>query len=128
MTKQELERQLIDAQDTITRLESLLAAAMRPALSEVDYLLVKLIEECSEVQHRLCKWLIFGGEETEVGQLHTNAQRAADEIRDMLYVIDLLMLRKALPDTQRSDEWLQMKRRKFETYTQLSRERGRLQQ
>lgn len=52
-------------------------------------LLTILIEECSEVQKRATKFLRFGRDEIQPGQLETNKTRLSNEIGDLMAVYDL---------------------------------------
>jgi hypothetical protein len=53
-------------------------------LTEAQYLLICLAEECSEVTKRVCKQLRFGSTEVQIGQPHDNAERTAGELDDLL--------------------------------------------
>ena len=53
-------------------------------------LLEILAEECAEVIQRVTKALRFGVDEVQPGQPHTNAQRLAHEIGDVLAVEERL--------------------------------------
>ncbi len=84
-----------------------------------DYLHQKLIEECAEVQQRVCKLLLFGPEERQDRaptnlrqnvQPGTNAERLADEVRDLQIIIHLLGFK--LP----TSEEIVAKRLKLEKY------------
>ena len=46
-------------------------------------MLIILIEECAEVQHRAAKALRFGLGETEPGQVFTNKERLEEELGDL---------------------------------------------
>lgn len=50
-------------------------------------ILIILIEECAEVQHRASKLLRFGRDEKQVGQEYTNAERLSQEIGDLETII-----------------------------------------
>lgn len=52
-------------------------------------LLVILIEECAEVQHRATKLLRFGRDEVQPGQPDSNAARLSDELGDAIAVAEL---------------------------------------
>lgn len=56
----------------------------------VRELLVILGEEAAEVAHRVAKTLRFGTTEVQPGQPYDNAERIADEIGDLLGVMDRL--------------------------------------
>lgn len=48
-----------------------------------------LIEEAAEIQHRACKALRFGLLDTQPGQGLTNKSRLAEEVGDLLGIMDL---------------------------------------
>ena len=53
-------------------------------------LLVILIEECAEVQHRATKLLRFGRNEVQEGQPYSNMARLSQEVGDLVTMLDLL--------------------------------------
>lgn len=59
-------------------------------MDRAEHLYLKLVEECSEVQHRVLKLLQFGLGEKEPGQNLTNIERLGNEINDVLTVIEML--------------------------------------
>ena len=52
-------------------------------------ILIILIEEAAEIQHRACKALRFGLLEVQPGQDLTNEARLSEEIGDLFGVVDL---------------------------------------
>lgn len=54
-----------------------------------EHPLVKLIEECAEVQHRACKVMQFGPDEFNplFGPEHSNVKLLRDEVKDLLATI-----------------------------------------
>ena len=61
-----------------------------PATMPTPYqaeLLVILMEEAAEVQHRAAKLLRFGADEVQPKQKLTNAQRLSEEIGDLYYMV-----------------------------------------
>lgn len=60
------------------------------AMTETQYLLDVLSEECNEVAVRASKAIRFGLEEIQPGQALTNAQRLALELDDLYGAIELL--------------------------------------
>ena len=52
-------------------------------------ILIVLIEEAAEIQHRATKALRFGLDESQPGNLYTNRERLAAEIGDLLAVVGL---------------------------------------
>jgi NTP pyrophosphatase (non-canonical NTP hydrolase) len=95
-------------------------------MNRQEYLLVKLAEECGEVQHRVAKLLQFGPSQCEPGQLHSNVQRLRDEVNDVLAMVDLLEDEAVLPtltaDARR--RWVEAKRRKVSKYFHYSVQLG----
>jgi len=63
-------------------------------------LLVILMEECAEVQHRAAKILRFGLGETEPEQPLKNTERLAQEVGDLICVIDKLVARGVMDGEQ----------------------------
>jgi hypothetical protein len=62
-------------------------------------LLTVLAEECCEVGQRVAKALRFGIAEIQPGQPLSNARRISDELGDLLGVMDRLMERGVLSDS-----------------------------
>lgn len=62
-------------------------------------LLTVLAEECCEVGQRVAKALRFGVAEVQPGQPLSNARRISDELGDLLGVMDRLLERGVLNDT-----------------------------
>lgn len=56
-------------------------------MTEKEYLLVKLAEECVETAQRATKALTFGLDEIQKGQELTNAERIVYEFNDILAVM-----------------------------------------
>jgi hypothetical protein len=90
-----------------------------------DHLYMKLIEECAEVQQRVCKLLQFGPDQRQdqdpvflsthkEAPPGTNYERLAEEVRDLISVIEFIGFR---PPTQ--DEMM-AKRLKIERYYEYS--------
>lgn len=59
-------------------------------MTNKQYLLLKLSEECNEVGQMASKNMHFGTEETQTGGIQTNRERLHDEINDLLAIIELL--------------------------------------
>lgn len=59
-------------------------------MTEQEWLLICLMEECSEVSHRISKALRFGLEEVQPNQSFDNSQRIALELDDLMAVVDML--------------------------------------
>jgi len=59
-------------------------------MNTTEHVLTVLSEECAEVSHRVSKALRFGLDEIEPGQSHTNAERIAQEVCDLVAVILML--------------------------------------
>ncbi|MEQ0217785.1 hypothetical protein ABLV18_27155 [Klebsiella sp. CN_Kp114] len=60
------------------------------AMTETQYLLDILSEECNEIAVRASKAIRFGLDEIQPGQTLTNAQRLALELDDLYGAIELL--------------------------------------
>lgn len=59
-------------------------------MTKQQYLLQKLIEECSEVQKDTCKALIFGLDNGYPGTTETNQQRIEREVQDLYTILQML--------------------------------------
>lgn len=68
-----------------------------------QFLLLKLMEECAEVQQRASKYMQFGQGEIEPGGKHTNEERLRFEINDLLSIIRLLEKGKIIPTPTKRD-------------------------
>lgn len=62
-------------------------------LSETEYLLVTLAEECCEVTQRVSKAIRFGISEIQPGQTEDNRRRIKRELGDLMGVAKMLGLR-----------------------------------
>jgi hypothetical protein len=91
-------------------------------LTEEQYLLICLMEECDEVSQRVSKALRFGLDEVQPGQSLMNSERIGVELTDLVTVVDALskrgVLRKPLP--------CGFKRAKIRHYMDYARGRGTL--
>lgn len=56
----------------------------------MQFLLLKLMEECAEVQQRASKMIQFGADETEPGQPFTNTERLREELNDLIATIHII--------------------------------------
>lgn len=92
-------------------------------LSEKQYLLICLAEECAEVQHRIAKALRFGLTEVEPGQPLNNTERLIAEVADLQAVLEMIDETTDLPiwdkTTMRKIHEKQIKVRKFMDYSIL---------
>jgi hypothetical protein len=101
--------------------------------TKVDYLLIKLAEEASEVAQRALKAVEFGLEEVQPDQELSNTERIGGEVIDMITI--LLMLSEEGVEIQEAaarDEavlntMIEAKKAKVEKYMQLSRDLGKLE-
>lgn len=66
-------------------------------MTETEYLLVCLAEECAETQHAVAKALRFGLANAPEGAILDNAAQLALELVDVLAVRELLIRSAALP-------------------------------
>ena len=81
--------------------------------------LVILIEEAAEVQHRATKLLRFGRDEVQPGQDLTNGQRLAKELGDMAVLVEMAA-EAGLIDLQEVKARAQRKRQKLAKYMQTA--------
>lgn len=66
-------------------------------LDQKQFLLLKLVEECTEVGQRACKQMQFGRDEVQKDQELTNSQRLRNEINDLLAVVFMLESIQEIP-------------------------------
>ena len=59
-------------------------------MNEIEYLLVKVAEECNEVSQRCTKALCFGMDEKQPGQPFDNKERILQEFNDLVAVMEML--------------------------------------
>lgn len=97
-------------------------------MSFEDYLLSHLAQECCEVAIRCTKAQMFGLDEVQPEQLLTNRQRIAEEVQDVLAMIDELQESEILPKFSRRDSQARIsaKLRKAGKFRNYSRSLGRL--
>lgn len=92
-------------------------------LTEEQYLLVCLMEECDEVSQRAAKALRFGLDETQPGQPLDNAARITEELTDLWTIVDELEGRGSISRPIVSET----KRAKIARFMDYSRDQGTLQ-
>lgn len=92
-------------------------------MTNEQYLLTLLAEECAEVSQRATKAIRFGLEDPKGTQegFSTNKQRLLWEINDLIAVIELLFGNDYVDESLK-----RIKKEKIEKYTQLSKEIGQL--
>lgn len=88
-------------------------------MTNEQFLLLKLMEECAEVAQRASKQFQFGSEEKEPNQDKTNAVRLQDEIYDLLCIVEMLGFEATVYDSQ-----VFRKEVKLEKYKKYSKEIG----
>jgi hypothetical protein len=66
-------------------------------MDKEQFLLLKVMEECAEIQYVCSKAMQFGLDEIKQGQKQTNKERLEDEIEDLLNTIQLLSLELSEP-------------------------------
>lgn len=91
-----------------------------------EHLLTCLAEECTEVGQRVAKALRFGLTEIQSGQPLTNAERIAEELRDLIAVATILEAEGALDDIRPTLDQIMAKRAKIERFMEISRREGAL--
>ena len=98
-------------------------------LTEEQYLLICLQEECNEVAHRISKALRFGLDEVQEGQDLSNRERIQEELYDFSAVVEQLtnMGTFNIISEEELDEKTMAKIAKLEKYMRLSRELGLLE-
>ncbi len=86
-------------------------------------LLLKLMEECSEVSQRCSKAIRFGLEEIQPEQLLNNRVRLYQEISDLITVLKMLSDENILDDYV-SEAQLKFGKERVEKYFNYSKELG----
>ncbi len=94
-------------------------------MTRTEHLLVILAEECNEAGQRIHKALRFGLNETQPGQEFTNAERIAQELADLMGVLEMLWKETSIPGL--SETGIAAKRQKVEHFLRYSAELGTLQ-
>lgn len=92
-----------------------------------EHLLTCLAEECAEVAQRVSKALRFGLTEVQPGQPLNNAERIAEEIKDLLSVAAILERHGILADFLPMAGEIAAKEEKIERFMSISREQGVLE-
>lgn len=93
-------------------------------MTENEYLLTVLSEECAEVTHRVSKMLRFGPTQIEPGQELNNKERLTQELTDLIAVGDILYDRHLVGAVFNSEK--QEKYKKVKKFMDLSRKLGTL--
>lgn len=94
-------------------------ALTKSGMTEEQYLLTVLAEECAEVAHRCAKAIRFGAKEVQPGQSLDNRERIEAELGDLMGVVGMLKL-----EPRRAN--VTSKAARVIAYATLSRERGML--
>jgi len=95
-------------------------------MTESEYLLTKLIEECAEVIQRATKALTFGLTEVQPGHTQDNSIRLTYEFGDLQAVWELLSEKGVVREP--TIHMLALKRAKMAQFMQYSRQLGTLDQ
>ena len=92
-------------------------------MTDEQYLLTLLAEECAEVSQRATKAIRFGLEDPKGAQpgFPSNKERLLEEINDLLVVVEMLFGKNYVDENQQNN-----KKEKIQKYTQLSKELGQL--
>lgn len=95
-------------------------------MTENQFYLLKLIEECAEVAQRAAKQMQFGLYEIEPGQGETNRERLRNEINDLLYCIKVLEQVQEIPSLSKQELRVAMNKKceKINQYLDYSRQLG----
>jgi len=88
-------------------------------MTEQEYLLTCLMEECAEVTHRASKALRFGLQEVGPGSKKSNFTRLEDELSDVIEIARMLKLQ--------AHEWTPNKMRRWNKALTRSSAQGILQ-
>ncbi len=65
-------------------------------MTEQEYLLIKLGEECSEVSHAVSKALRFSLSEIQMGHRLSNKEKLQEEIKDLIAIVEFLKDKKII--------------------------------
>jgi hypothetical protein len=95
-------------------------------MTEIQYLLGCLAEECAEVAIRASKAQRFGTLEVQSGQALTNAGRISAEMNDVKAILEMLEDRGA-PVFAYDDDQIKAKKAKLAKFMAYSRECGTLE-
>lgn len=87
-----------------------------------QFLLLKLMEECTEVGQRCSKQIQFGKLEVQVNQPLTNAERLKQELLDLYSLVHLLQERGELPEISDAEVQIALinKKAKLQKYLNMS--------
>lgn len=91
-------------------------------MTKEQYLLLLLMEECTEVSQRASKAIRFGLNEVQKGQDYSNSYRIMHEMADLVAVYQMLAEEDVLPHV--SSDLIDVKKEKIEKYYQYSKELG----
>jgi|ERR1700755_1639143 len=96
-------------------------------MTETEWLLNKLGQECNEVAHRVSKAMEFGLDETQPGQPFSNRERIEQELIDVRAVVEMLRERDILAAepqyvTGCAENEVQLKKEKVLKYLRYARE------
>jgi hypothetical protein len=97
-------------------------------MTRTQHLLIKLMEECAEVQQRASKALIFTLEEIEPGQPYRNRDRLSQEITDLIAVLEMLEEDEIISFSPVIREQISEKKKKVLKFLDYSRELGTLKE
>lgn len=95
-------------------------------MNRPEHLLACLAEECDEVGQRAMKALRFGLSEVQAGQNLSNAGRIAEELRDLMSVVQILETENILGFCWPTADEVEAKRAKIERYMEIARREGAL--
>jgi len=97
-------------------------------MTKTQHLLLKLTEECAEVQKEVCKALEFGLNSTNPETQEVNRLAIAKELNDLLAVVEMLSKDSDVLNTSviYSDEAMQVKKDKVNRYMRFAKEIGEL--
>lgn len=96
-------------------------------MDQKQFLLLKIMEECSEISQRASKALQFGMNEIQSGQDLTNQERLQSEIDDLLCIVELFNQHSEAGEgfiTKITSEQLDAKRKKLNKFLVYSKDLG----
>ena len=96
-------------------------------MNRAEHIATTAAEECNEVAQRISKALRFGWEEVQPGQPLTNAERVAEEYRDLTAMMHMLVGEGLIqPDFAPNSQQIINKISKVERFMQIGRDQGAL--
>ena len=97
-------------------------------MNKIEYLLVCLSEETSEIGKEACKANRFGPFDEEPGSDPpiTNSEKIVNEVNDLLGIMQMLSEEGVIPPDWKSDHKIEHKIKRTKKYMAMSQKLGRL--